>query len=535
MKSGFIAGPFKTSPFPRIKINGLMSVEKPDNSVRPVLNLSSPKNLSVNDGILREKVQKFWPTYLSTSRGFAAALFLFGRFAQMAKVDQIAAYKNIAMISSDLHLQFLEWLGRLFVELCLIMGSASSAARYDIFHELLVQVTRCFTRTPQHLIHRCIDDIALLAPWNSDSIQVFLQEYTSICKAANIELAPFDVDKTKAFSPTTEGIVLGILFSSEKMTWSFEPTKQRRLFWSIQDIIDNDTFPASDVATVTGRIIDFATLLPIGKFMRNHILAANRICSDLPPPELTKIPEDAKHQLRFWSLMVKVASEGFPLTDRNNSAPPNAIQVHSDAAGGSEESNNGAGAFRPANSSQGPLLAILKWPPYIQRGGVPSMCTLELAAMCLGLITDIVALHNHAVVFHIDNTAAVAAWRRGYSRRDGLATTVIKAMFVIAAAANIELYTVHVPRRSSTASIIADDLSKSTFEHHVMKYIGREAVLQGWSFPRPPRSFIRWLKNPKETDTLGPDIISDIISSNPDLPMLGYSTSWKHPLILPPI
>ena len=42
IKKKAIAGPFKEQPYAKLKINGLMAVERPDGDIRPVLNLLAP-------------------------------------------------------------------------------------------------------------------------------------------------------------------------------------------------------------------------------------------------------------------------------------------------------------------------------------------------------------------------------------------------------------------------------------------------------------------------------------------------------------
>ena len=51
IKLGVIVGPFPCSPWPDLKINGLMAVVKPNGNIRPCVNLSALAKVSFNDGI----------------------------------------------------------------------------------------------------------------------------------------------------------------------------------------------------------------------------------------------------------------------------------------------------------------------------------------------------------------------------------------------------------------------------------------------------------------------------------------------------
>ena len=63
--------------------------------------------------------------------------------------------------------------------------------------------------------------------------QVF-SSYVSICERSNICLAPFDVGDDKAFIGKTRGVILGVLFDSEKMTWGY--TKQKSARFNVDNL-----------------------------------------------------------------------------------------------------------------------------------------------------------------------------------------------------------------------------------------------------------------------------------------------------------
>ncbi len=115
---GFLYGPVREDEVPAgAKISGIMVRPKPNGSVRVILNLSAPAGCSVNDGIdLRE-----FPTKMSSTAAGIAVLNTAGRGCFMTKIDWADAYKHIAVSAADTELQWFEWLGRYFKELCLIL------------------------------------------------------------------------------------------------------------------------------------------------------------------------------------------------------------------------------------------------------------------------------------------------------------------------------------------------------------------------------------------------------------------------------
>jgi hypothetical protein len=100
------------------KINGIMCRQKPNGSARIILNLSSPAGGCVNDGICSDD----FPTTMSSTKLWLRVLDRAGRRALMLKLDWASAYKHLAVRQQDLPLQYFNWLGMDFVELCLIFG-----------------------------------------------------------------------------------------------------------------------------------------------------------------------------------------------------------------------------------------------------------------------------------------------------------------------------------------------------------------------------------------------------------------------------
>ena len=166
-------------------------------------------------------------------------------------------------------------------------------------------------------------------------------------------------------------------------------------------------------------------------------------------------------------------------------------------------SNNGAGATREGVGKLGRNIIYMRWPKNIQRGELKSTCALELVAALLAVCTDIPTLARKPVVIFVDNISSCLAWRRGYSKSDEIATTLVKALFYVCAASRITLFTAHVPRRSNPESIIADDLSKGTVDKHLLAIIGKERIAKGWRWSRVPAQLFAWLTNPVHDEGSG--------------------------------
>ena len=87
-------------------------------------------------------------------------------------------------------------------------------------------LAKCVSSIPNELVHRQIDDVPTVAPENTSWCEEFTKEYSEICEALNIELAPDCPLKDKAFKLSKVGKVLGIMFDSSNLTWSL-PSEKR--------------------------------------------------------------------------------------------------------------------------------------------------------------------------------------------------------------------------------------------------------------------------------------------------------------------
>ena len=396
-----------------------------------------------------------------------------------------------------------------------------------MFHAVIVELAHISSDTPHNVIHRVIDDVAGVSPAGSTVVEKFFMHYVEICRRTDTALAPFDPTGYKAFLGMTKGVVLGILYDTTTLTWSFAEDKIRRLYWDIADAIQAKEVTAQKMASITGKIINFSTLYLPGKFERQVILEANQITAEMMPTDTYKVSEALSQQLSYWLLVVKVARTGLPIPDPATEPPANCIKIHTDAAGGYSKSNNGCGSYRQEYVGYPTHMTCVRWPANIQAGQITSMSVLELMAALIAFTTDINFLAGRQVCFYIDNTSSVRCWRRGYSSKDKLASVIVKALHQVSASVGSTIFTKHVPRRTSMESNIADDLSKGSFARHAVRFFGADSIIAGKRFPRAPRSITRWLKNPIKDPDLGPKIISDLIMKHPNIVFHGYNKGRK--------
>jgi hypothetical protein len=224
VKKGFVKGPMERSAVPDdVKINGLMCRPKPDGGVRVIMNMSAPAGVSVNEGIDADK----FPAVMSSTSKWLSILNRAGRDCFIMKLDWADAYKHVPVRVEDVKLQHFMWLGKVFAELCLVFGTASSVGIYDRCAKLVLDIVLRISKFPREWVCQHLDDVCAAAPKGVASLEKFHKTHRMVAEQVGVQLAPL-TDKEKAFEPCQEGTVLGVKYNT--VNWT--STGFRRTSWS---------------------------------------------------------------------------------------------------------------------------------------------------------------------------------------------------------------------------------------------------------------------------------------------------------------
>ena len=509
---GFAFGPVRMSEVPaNAKINGIMCKQKPNGSVRIILNLSSPVGSAVNEGI----DEKLFPATMSSTTKWLKVLNRAGRGCEMVKVDWSDAYKHVAVRKEDLCLQWFSWLGMAFCELCLIFGSKSSVGLYDRLAKLVLFIVCKESAMPQYMVCQHLDDCAAAAPSSSKVLRVFDKKFSEIAEELGIKLAPRD-DPEKSFGPSTRGIVFGVMYDTVSWTWSIPGEKLTRILHQLQEGIDSDTVTQLYVMSICGKILDVKSLVPSGRFHIEHLVKAAGVSQI--KTDIVTINKDLRSQLKFWQVMLRSCSGNVNIPDPGAKLPPWAIDVYTDASGGglgSDGRRSGRGVGAVCKS----WWAYIPWSRVICIGPVGpdgrrlnrKMSALELVGPLLVVSAGFKFIKNRPVKIWVDNSGSVAIWRKGYSTCCALSSTLVKAIAVVAAGLGCDIDIVKITRCSNAGADMADALSKADFPrfwsiHDKCGYncpVGPDWV---------PVSLVAWLEAPARDDSLGDRILCEILA-----------------------
>jgi len=501
---GFAAGPFTREEVPLgAKISGIMCREKPNGSARIILNLSAPVGNSVNDGICSDE----FPTSMSSTTKWVEVLNKAGRACLFMKADWSVAYKHLHVRPADTVLQWFSWLDRFFVELNLVFGARSSAGLFDRIAKVILDLAIRLACFSPDMVCQYLDDVCAASPAGSIEIFRFEQAYRDVAAEVGVRLAPTS-DPDKAFSPTTSGVVLGVKYDSVAWTWSLPPDKLNRILLQLRSAVDADTIMQVEMASIAGRILHYAALVPLGKFNIVHILKA--VHSVPNKTDLLPVTSELRGQLYFW-LVVLRASDGHASIPRLYPFPVWTFEFWTDAGGGSTSSiGQGCGGVATG------FWFMLPWGRVINSGvrgpdGARysrKMSALELVGplVCVAAGADL--CRGRPVRIWVDNYGSVAIFKKGYSTSCALSSALASAIAIVCTAIGCRLTIDKITRCSSTGAILADELSKGRFDAFLRK---RPPQLQLPTEPaRIPASILAWVARPHADNSLGAKILAEL-------------------------
>ena len=506
LAKGFAFGPIPMSEVPaRAKFSGLMTRPKPNGSVRIILNLSAPVGAAVNEGINSED----FPTSMSSTSKWLRVLHKAGRGGLMCKVDWADAYKHVAVSDADSHLQWFEWGGRAFRELCLVFGCASSAGIFDRLAKIVLFIVIRRSGISPDMVCQHLDDCCAAGAANDNILQAYDNTFTNVASALGVKLAPRD-DPEKSFSPATSGIILGVYYDTVSWTWALPEEKLHRLLYLLKSLMATTIAKQHLVWTLVGKVQHIKPLVPAGRFNMHHFVAANSVSTNRN--HLVPLSTGFREQCWFWFSMIRLCSGRGPIPDPDLGLPPWAIDVYTDSAGGSSEGFKGAGAVTPT------WWCFLPWPPAINKGKVSPcgkqfgrmMSALELVGPLLVVSAGYSWCRNAAIKIWVDNAGSVFIWKKGYSSSCPYSTTLVKAIAAVAAGLGCHVDLVKIGRCSTPLADMADALSKCAFSRfqHLAYKAGYSALplAPAWF----PAAISQWVSNPVPDDGLGDRILREL-------------------------
>jgi len=428
----------------------------------------------------------------------------------MIKVDWSAAYKHMAVRQEDIKLQYFNWLGKDFIELMLIFGAVSSPGLFDSLAKVVIDFVIRHAKFPPESAMQYLDDFCAAAPAGCPSLARLEKAYRDVAADVGVKLAP-TTDPEKAFSPTTQGVVLGVCYDTHNWTWSIPQEKLARVLTQLRDCMTADTLQQHEVWSLVGKLIHYAPLIPNAKYNIGHLIIANAASNDRNNTVI--LTPDIKKQLHFWWVMLKTTTGLAAIPLPTSRLPAWAFDYYTDASGGSALSlGHGTGGIG------GKFWFMVPWGRKINSGARAAdgrrlcrkLSALELVGPLICIAANPLNHSGRPIRIHVDNAGSIGVWRRGYSTRCALCTTLVKAIGRIATAFGSLVHIQKITRCSDDGSILADELSKGRFIAFKQKLPSNWIINQepAWI----PPSILAWIALPTVDPDLGDRILRDIQS-----------------------
>ena len=333
---GYVTGPYeeKEIPFPAAKVSGLMCRMKPNGKARIIINLSKGKPSSVNEGI--DKLE--FPTAMSSTTAWIRIIWRCGKHCRFTKCDWASAYKQIRVHPDDIWMQGFAWLGRIFFELALVFGAASSPGIYDRLAKVVLFIVMKQVNFPSHLVIQHLDDVCACSPEGSFAVDRFYEAYRLVCEDLGVKLAD-KADPDKSFAPRTEGQVLGVDYDSTTMTWHLRQDKISIILNIVNGVMEDGEATARVLKKLCGKLIDIRNLIPGARFHLAHLLmAAGSVTESADMEKMVEVDEWCRADLFYFSLVIPVYSHRTKLTDPDKKPDSWAVKSYTNTVGGSVQS-----------------------------------------------------------------------------------------------------------------------------------------------------------------------------------------------------
>jgi hypothetical protein len=393
----------------------------------------------------------------------------------------------------------------------MVFGGVPSVSNFDRLGKTIVDFTIAKTRVAPKYVFRTLDDIPIVSPENSGITEKFTDGLFEICRMLNVPLAEECPLNEKAFKNQTRGTVLGIGFDTTNSTWFLADKKANKVEKTCLGVISAQKMKLKQVQKVMGLVNDLSQLCP---FMRPFRYCGNKFLAEFEGREdiLLDIPYRMKLDMYVCANIADRAKYGIPIARRKSQPGLKAMRFYSDADGACftfvkgekvvayVPEDRGVASIALDDEDQVWWWSALRWTKKFlsemedEKGAKygSKTTTLEAVGLLLPLLSVPEKLKGREVAFYTDNLAVVYGWENGGVKFDETATTILRAVHVIACYLGMTVHVKHVQRMSNTHAVLVDHLSR---EATVTKL--DEKLLQGVRMSACDTVLYEWMDNPR--------------------------------------
>ena len=425
VQRGHTSGPFLFPPFFPFHCSPLGAVPKKDGSHRIILDLSSPRGESVNEGISQEKFSVKYSLFDDA----VTLVHAIGSEAFMAKLDIRHAFRLCPVRPNQWALLGYWWEGFYFVDTRLPFGSRSSPFIFNTFADLLLWI----------LIHVCgiqfiihyLDDFFLCA----DSAAKCKADMDNMQSTFSLLGIPLATDKT--VGPSQCLTYLGIEIDACHQTIRLPPDKFQELSAMLIKWSSRKKCTKRELLSLIGSLSFAAKVVKPGHMFLRRLIDLSTTVSSLH--HHINLNAEGRADIQWWvDFLPTWNGVNFIQDDIVTSV---SLSLFTDASG------SGFGAV------YGKYWFSVPWPESFL---VYHINIRELFAIVAAVCSWGSAWRNQQILFYTDSLSITQVWRSGTSS-DRTIMTLVRFLFLFTARLNINVLMQHIPGHSNAA---ADALSR---------------------------------------------------------------------------
>ncbi len=397
------------------------------NEFRLILDLSSPKGHSLNDGIDHSLCSLKYAAIDQAIR----LLSTFGTRCSLAKFDLASAYRRVPVHPLDQPLLGLTWEGVTYMDKALPFGLRSAPKIFSAVADAISWAVMCNGATG--FIHY-LDDFLIVGPPGTEATNRHLTTAIRTCTGLG-----FPVADHKTVSATTTITFLGIQIDSVAETISLPSDKLEALRAMLLSWGQRKAAPKRELLSLLGYLSHASSVVPPGRTFVRHLINASTQVS--APHHFVRLNKQCRADLSWW------LEFGTSWGGVSTWPPPNpSVTCFTDASG-----SWGCGAILGEHPFHWFQLA---WPTHWSSHHIAAK---ELVPVVIAAALWGPEWAGHRVLFHSDNQSVVAAVNSGSSRDHTLAH-LLRCLFFFSASWHFTLLARHIPGVQNSA---ADALSRN--------------------------------------------------------------------------
>ena len=414
-----IAGPFNTPPIQHLHCSPIGARLKPDNSARLILDLSQPRNNSINEGITKEDYRVYYEPFDNATD----LVKQFGTGCLLSKVDIKSAFRLLPVKPCEWRLLGMHWMGEYFVDCHLPFGCRSSPFIFSVFSDLIAWILTHIAKVENHTHY--LDDYCLVEINDPGKAKEALNRLIDIFNFLEVPIA-WD----KLVTPTTVLIYLGIEIDTDNMRIRLPDDKLADLKETLPKWRYRKKCKKVELLSLIGTL-SFATkvIRPGRTFLRRLIDLSTTVTELHHHIDFTA---EARKDIEWW-MMFLVPWNGSSLILDRFSTRNAALKLFTDA------SDFGYGVYHANRWTAQP------WPENIKNALYEfNIDVREMLAIHIAIYMYAKEFTGKKIIIFSDNKPIVDAWEKGTTPSPHI-MTLIRTTLMTAAINEFTLSLQHIP------------------------------------------------------------------------------------------